>query len=77
MKSTQDGEFEKQVLTAGQCILVFMTILAVFGCSVLVLGFEIGHQTWYNLTQQSKVKKIGGKKGNNGFPLYNCNDLSS
>ena len=65
MKSTQDGEFEKQVLTAGQCILVFMTILAVFGCSVLVLGFEIGHQTWYKLTKQAEVKELQRRKGKN------------
>ena len=64
MKFKQSGEFEKQVLTAGQCVLLFMTVFAVFGFSVLVLCFEIGHKTWYN--SKSKAKKVQSKKGNNG-----------
>ena len=58
------GGFEKQVLTPGQVILVFMAILAFISCSVLILCFEIGHKTWYN--SKSKAKKVQSKKGNNG-----------
>ena len=40
----QTGGVEVMVLTTGQVILIFLVILATFGCSVLILCCEIGHK---------------------------------
>jgi hypothetical protein len=40
----QNAEVETMVLTSGQVILVFIIILATFGCSMLILLCEINHK---------------------------------
>ena len=40
----QNAEVETMVLTSGQVILVFLIILATFGCSLLILLCEINHK---------------------------------
>ena len=40
----QNAEVETMVLTTGQVILGFLFILALFGCSILILFFEINHK---------------------------------
>ena len=40
----QTSGAEVMVLTTGQVILIFLVILATFGCSVFILCCEIGHK---------------------------------
>ena len=52
----QNAEVETMVLTTGQVILVFLVILATFGCCVLILFCEINYRIVINLKKARALK---------------------
>ena len=52
----QNAEFETMVLTTGQVILVFLAILATFGCSILIFLCEINYKIFIDLKKGRALK---------------------
>ena len=52
----QNAEVETMVLTSGQVILVFLVILATFGCSILILFCEINYKIVIDLKKARALK---------------------